>query len=193
MGKAVFAFDPIIGCPFDDSELVMVERHDGRSVGERVSFKGPNKLGTRVHPVRSGKIVAIGANAKYADGKRFTAFAVQSAGGIRLMTEKEFLPGLKYAIVKGDFAIMPRDIPAISNTSGMRSTTPRPKSRPHISSASARPSAAGNRSRTSRSTRTTRPFAARRATRSPSTDWSNPTGTTAAPANVGSKAAAGSF
>lgn len=91
MGKAIFAFDPIIGCPFDDSELVMVETHDGRSVGERVTFKGPNKLGTRVHPIKTGKIVAIGANAKYGDGQSFTAFAVQSAGGIRFMIEVEFL------------------------------------------------------------------------------------------------------
>jgi hypothetical protein len=111
MGKAVFAFDPFIGCPFDDSELVMVENHDSRSVGERVKFKGPNKLGTRVHPIKNGKIVAIGANAKYLNGERFTAFAVQSAGGIRFMTEKDFLPCQKYTIVKSNFAIMPRDIP----------------------------------------------------------------------------------
>ena len=77
MGAAIFGYDPIIGCPFDDSVMKIVEEVGPYKVGKRVTFRGPNKLGTMVFPTIRGRIIAIGDNAKYLNGEPFTALAVQ--------------------------------------------------------------------------------------------------------------------
>lgn len=77
MGCAIFGYDPIIGCPFDDSEMKMVESHENFTIGTKVCFRGPNKLGTMDFPRVKGKIIAIGENAKYSNGEPFTVLAIQ--------------------------------------------------------------------------------------------------------------------
>ena len=87
MDKSIFGYDPIIGCPFDDSEMKMVEKWKGFSVGDTIEFKGPSELGTRHHPWIQGKIIAIGVNAKYLNGAPFIAFAVQVEKSVRFITQ----------------------------------------------------------------------------------------------------------
>ncbi len=92
MGKAIFGYDPIIGCPFDDADMRLVEAEGALRLGERVTFKGPNKLGTMTFPIRHGRIIAIGAQAKYLNGDPFTALAVQVGSGVFFKTAKEVAP-----------------------------------------------------------------------------------------------------
>lgn len=82
MGLAIFGYDPIIGCPFDNSAMNIVDEVGAYKVGRRVTFRGPNKLGTMEFPTIRGKIIAIGNNAKYLNGKPFVALAVQVGSGI---------------------------------------------------------------------------------------------------------------
>lgn len=89
MDKNIFAYDPLIGCPFDDSEMQMVESWKGFSVGTMVEFLGPNDIGTTRHLRIRGIISAIGENAKYFDGKPFVAFAIQVKDGIYFKTHQD--------------------------------------------------------------------------------------------------------
>lgn len=82
MGAAIFGYDPLLGCPFDDSEMKIVEESNGFRLGSWVTFRGPNHLGTMVFPTIRGRIIAIGENAKYLNGDPFTALAVQVGSGI---------------------------------------------------------------------------------------------------------------
>lgn len=85
--RDIFETDPFIQCPFDSSELKVVESHDGVSVGDHVTFlmeKGPEAC----------TIKHIGKKAKYCNGDYFTALLVQRADGREaLRTTKEILPG----------------------------------------------------------------------------------------------------
>lgn len=81
--KSIFGFDPAIGGPFDDSEMKMVEEWRGFKVGMQV--------GVNIFPKNDahGKIVAVGEDAKYLNGKRFTAFAVEIDEVTLIATHKE--------------------------------------------------------------------------------------------------------
>lgn len=81
--KSIFGFDPIIGCPFDDSEMQMVEEWRGFRVGMQVAFR---KLPMHIF---QGEVVAIGQNAKYLNGTSFTAFAVKIENVIHFTTHRE--------------------------------------------------------------------------------------------------------
>lgn len=89
MGKSIFGYDPIIGCPFDDSALEMVDNWRGFSIGDTVEFLGHNELGTTHHPLIRGEVIAIGENAKYWDGEPFVAFAVRVKGSICFKTHRD--------------------------------------------------------------------------------------------------------
>lgn len=89
MDKSIFGYDPIIGCPFDDSEMKMVESWKGFVIGSKVEFRGPNKLGTVEFPLVQGEIIAIGENAKYLNGAPFIAFAVRVENGVCFKTHRD--------------------------------------------------------------------------------------------------------
>lgn len=82
LGLRIFGYDPLIGCPFDDSEMMMVEHVTVYMVGGRVSFRGPYHIGTMIFPTIRGRIIAIGENAKFWNGDSFTALAVQVGSDI---------------------------------------------------------------------------------------------------------------
>ena len=84
MGAAIFGYDPVIGCPFDDTEMKIVEEVGAYKVGGRVPFRGRNQLGTMEFPAVRGRIIAIGDNAKYGNGEPFTALAVQVGSGVHI-------------------------------------------------------------------------------------------------------------
>ncbi len=106
MGTAIFGFDPIIGCPFDDSEMEMVESDGRRKIGDHYFFLGPNRLGTMEFPVVRGRIIAIGEGAKYLNGECFTALAIQVGASIVFKSRQEDWPqwieDLLTLIIKGD-------------------------------------------------------------------------------------------
>ncbi len=87
----VFNADPFIGCPFDSSDMQLVETHGRHSVGGPAKFEGLNDIGTRNHPVLEGEILAIGENAKYLDGQPFTAFAIKVDDRVYFKTESDLL------------------------------------------------------------------------------------------------------
>ena len=89
MDKRVFVSDPLIGCPFDDSEMRMVQNYKEFSVGNTVEFQGPNELGTTHRPWIRGKIIAIGKNAKLWNGDPFVAFAVQVGENVYIKTHRD--------------------------------------------------------------------------------------------------------
>jgi hypothetical protein len=89
MDKNVFGYDPIIGCPFDDSAMAMVESWKGFTVGTVVEFRGQNKLGTMAQPLVQGEIIAIGENAKYLNGDPFTAFMIRTGNTVHFKTHRE--------------------------------------------------------------------------------------------------------
>ena len=78
--KRAFNTDPFIGCPFDSSELKLVESAEGISIGQRVSFRDIGEV--RLF----GVVQAIGAGAKYGDGTTFTAVLINSGDTIFLKT-----------------------------------------------------------------------------------------------------------
>lgn len=82
LGKCAFGYDPLIGCPFDDSEMRVVPQSGEYRLRDMVSFLGRNKSGTSDKPVIRGKIVAIGENAKYLNGDAFTILAIQVGGNV---------------------------------------------------------------------------------------------------------------
>lgn len=82
MGAAIFGYDPLIGCPFDDSEMRMVDMSGKFKVGNRVTFRGPNHLGTMIFPIVRGRVIAIGENAKFLNGEPFIALAIQVGASI---------------------------------------------------------------------------------------------------------------
>ena len=86
MGKAIFGYDPLIGCPFDDSEMKLVEESGGLKVGGKVQFRGLNKIGTMNFPTVRGRILTIGDNAKYLNGDAFVALAIQVGSTIHFKT-----------------------------------------------------------------------------------------------------------
>ncbi len=88
MGKSIF-HQPIIGCPFDDSDMTMVNAEGGISLGQCVSFLGPNKLGTMIFPRIRGKVIAIGKNAKYLNGDPFTALIIHAGRKVFFKTARE--------------------------------------------------------------------------------------------------------
>lgn len=106
LGAAIFGYDPLIGCPFDDSEMEMVEASGTCRVGERYAFLGPNRLGTMEFPVVRGRIIAVGHNAKYLNGDRFTALAIQVGASIVFKSRSEnwaqWKEDLLVSITKGD-------------------------------------------------------------------------------------------
>jgi hypothetical protein len=83
--KTAFNADPFIGCPFDSSDIELVQDGRGLSVGQQVEFQTPSgwKLGT---------VAFIGANAKYCDGTSFTAFVVRRRGVNHLRIQDEVRP-----------------------------------------------------------------------------------------------------
>jgi hypothetical protein len=89
MGAKIFNYDPLLGCPFDPSAMRMVESASGFSLGDKVSFRGLNKVGTMIFPTVKGRIIAIGENAKYHNGDSFTAIAVQVGRSVFFKTAKE--------------------------------------------------------------------------------------------------------
>lgn len=89
MDKRIFQFDPLIGCPFDDSEMKMVNSWGGFFVGDQVKFSCPPKPGARPRYRIQGKVVAIGDNAKFLDGDPFTAFAVRVGKRVYIKTHHD--------------------------------------------------------------------------------------------------------
>ncbi|MFA5997049.1 MAG: hypothetical protein WC791_01015 [Candidatus Paceibacterota bacterium] len=87
-GMSFFGFDPVIGCPFDDSEMKQVEEWRGFKVGAQVDIL------TREHSTLRGEILTIGENGKFFDGKPFVAFAVKTNEGIKFRTHQEILHAL---------------------------------------------------------------------------------------------------
>lgn len=81
--KSIFAFDPILGCPFDDDEMKMVEEWRGFKTGMQAGFR---KCSTVEF---CGTVVAIGEGAKYFDGVPFVAFAIEVDGRTHFTTHKE--------------------------------------------------------------------------------------------------------
>lgn len=86
MEKQVFAGDPFIGCPFDDSKMQMVESWKGLSLGDLVEFEGLNDRGI---VWLQGEIIAIGENARYLNGCPFVAFAIRVGTSTYLKTHRE--------------------------------------------------------------------------------------------------------
>lgn len=89
MGTSIFGYDPLIGCPFDDAEMVMVKEDSGFKIGAWVTFRGPNRIWTTIFPTIRGRIIAIGKNAKYLNGEPFTALAIQVGSGIYFKTNHD--------------------------------------------------------------------------------------------------------
>lgn len=89
MEKKIFDFDPFIGCPFDRSEMTMVQSHGQISVGKMATFRGPNIIGTMHHPQVKGEVIAIGENAKYCNGQPFVAFAIRVGNTVHLKSDDE--------------------------------------------------------------------------------------------------------
>lgn len=85
-----FYFDPFIGCPFDTSELTLVDEVDGYKRKQSVIL---NKLGTDI----PGTLYAIGVNAKYLDGNKFTAVIIKVDTQYHLATIAEIKPLQKIA------------------------------------------------------------------------------------------------
>ncbi len=69
MDKSIFRTDLFIGCPFDDSEMELVESHGNLKLGCSHTF-------THADNELTGEVVAIGKNAKYLDGTPFTALII---------------------------------------------------------------------------------------------------------------------
>ena len=90
MNKSIFSCDPILGCPFDDSEVRMVENWNGFNIGNTVEFQGVNHIGATSEWIK-GKIIAIGENAKYLNGGQFVAFAIKVDDVIHLTTHHRVL------------------------------------------------------------------------------------------------------
>lgn len=77
MDKGIFNTDTFLDCPFDNSELILIENHGDFSIGDKVQFYGLNKIGSTEKEIHTGTIFAIGENAKYLDGTYFTAVIVK--------------------------------------------------------------------------------------------------------------------
>ena len=77
--EEIFDVDPTDGCPFDRSGMVLVEKCEDEMfrVADRVKFFGSKVDGSTEQPVVTGKVVAIGENAKSFEGVFFTAVAVR--------------------------------------------------------------------------------------------------------------------
>lgn len=82
MNKDVFKSDPFLGFTFDASELVRVNNYEGYTVGDKVSFLGLCKIGSTEREVITGELIAIGINAKYADGTKFVAVIIEEKPGV---------------------------------------------------------------------------------------------------------------
>lgn len=82
VGTSIFGFDPAIGCPFDDSEMKMVEEWRGFKIGMQVDFSPIHRQQLR------GEIISIGENAKHFDGTPFVAFAIKASDGIHCQTHR---------------------------------------------------------------------------------------------------------
>ncbi|MDB5260222.1 MAG: hypothetical protein JWN37_453 [Candidatus Nomurabacteria bacterium] len=98
LGVAIFSTDPIIGCPFDPSEMEMVEiGGNGQRVGEWLYFRD-TKRGSTEERTKRGRILAIGRNAKFlsralnSKGLRFTAYAVQMGARVVIKRRIEGWP-----------------------------------------------------------------------------------------------------
>lgn len=79
-------FDPIIGSPFDSTELRDVQSSGGLEVGQSVEFP-------HVTETFSGKVIYIGENAKHWDGATHTALLIQREDrGIYLKKAAEVKP-----------------------------------------------------------------------------------------------------
>ena len=90
MDKSIFGYDPDIGCPFDDSEMEMVESWKGFSVGDTVEFRqDPDYMGTCYNPWIRGIVIAIGVNAKFLDGDPFVAFSLRVEGNLLFKTHRD--------------------------------------------------------------------------------------------------------
>lgn len=82
---SIFGFDLAIGCPFDDSQMELVEEWNGFKVGMKVGIpKFPCGI-------LRGEIIAIGDKAKYLKGEPFVAFAVKTVDTIYFKRDGEIV------------------------------------------------------------------------------------------------------